>query len=344
LVVLDAKALPVLDHPAVRVALIAEKFITQGTLTEAELTSKLDAALVVPEPRLALGLLLGVFAQPFALNADTASTIHPTACVDPTASVDPSAHIGAYAVVGPQCAIGARTRIYPQVTVGAGVQMGDDVMLHSGARILDGTLLGNRVSIGANAVIGADGFSYVTPGQGSIESARHSGGKITAKNTALLKIPSIGNVILADDVEVGPNTTIDRANLGATRIGKGTKLDNLVMIGHNNTIGENCLIVSQVGVAGSCTIGDRVVLAGQVGLKDHLSIGDDAIVMAKSGVMNDVAPETMVIGIPAMPQREQFLQFAQLRKLGKLFTDVRQLKQQLTKLSGASGTSSEPQP
>jgi UDP-3-O-[3-hydroxymyristoyl] glucosamine N-acyltransferase len=190
-------------------------------------------------------------------------------------------------------------------------------------------MVGNRVTIHHNASIGADGFSYVTPEPGSIESAKTSGGKVTAQNSQIFKINSIGTVVIEDDVEIGACTTIDRSNLGATLIKRGTKVDNLVMIGHNNVIGENCMIVSQVGISGSCEIGNRVVIAGQAGLADHLKIGDDAIIMAKSGVMRDIESKEVVVGIPALPRRETLQNVMYTGKLREMFQELKALRKKV---------------
>jgi UDP-3-O-[3-hydroxymyristoyl] glucosamine N-acyltransferase len=153
-----------------------------------------------------------------------------------------------------------------------------------------------------------------------------------------MRINSLGTVVLEDDVEVGAGTTIDRATLGETRIGRGTKLDNQVMIGHNNTVGENCLIVSQVGLAGSCKIGNRVVIAGQAGLADHLTVGDDAIITAKAGVMNDVPAKEVVAGLPALPRRQTMTNLIYINKLKDMVGDIKSLKKRLEQLEASSTT------
>lgn len=280
-------------------------------------------------PRHALAILLSRFETP---PAHEPGVIHPTALVHPSARLAADVSIGAYCVIGPDCTLGAHTTLLPHVTLGAGVTLGEGCWLHAGVRIGDRVQIGHRVTLHANACVGNDGFSYVTPQAGSVESARASGGRIEAQNTDLIKMPSLGTVVIEDDVEIGAGATIDRANLGATRIGRGTKIDNLVMIGHNNTVGAQCLIVSQTGVSGSCRIGDRVVLAGQCGIKDHTTIGDDAIVMAKSGVMADVPPKAIVAGLPARPQREAFQQVALIGKLPEMRQELMRLKKQVAAL------------
>ncbi|HEY9745316.1 MAG TPA: UDP-3-O-(3-hydroxymyristoyl)glucosamine N-acyltransferase [Oculatellaceae cyanobacterium] len=287
--------------------------------------------IVVERPRFALATLLSVFEKPVHAHAG----IHPTAVIETSATVHPSASIGAFTYVGENAVIGAETILMPHVTIGAGARLGERCLMHPGVRIGERVMVGNRVIIHHNASIGADGFSYVTPEAGSIESAKASGGKVTAQNTQIFKINSIGTVVLEDDVEIGACATIDRSNLGATLIKRGTKIDNLVMIGHNNIVGENCMIVSQVGIAGSCEIGDRVVIAGQAGLGDHLKVGDDAIIMAKSGVMRDIEPKEVVVGIPALPRRETLQNVMYISKLREMFQEMKALKKRVAELEAA---------
>lgn len=288
----------------------------------------LEGYIAVERPRFALAALLAIFDKPVHRN----DGIHPTAVVESSALVAPDVSIGAFTYVGPNAKIAAGTVLLSHVTVGAGAVLEENCLVYPGVRIGDRVMIGNRVILHPNASIGADGFSYVTPEPGSVESARSSGGQVTAQNTRILKINSIGTVILEDDVEVGACATIDRSNLGATLVKKGTKIDNLVMIGHNNTVGENCLIVSQVGISGSCTIGDRVVVAGQAGLADHLKVGDDAIIMAKSGVMRDIGPREVVVGIPALPRRETLQNVMYVNRLKELFQEVKHLKKRVSEL------------
>lgn len=320
--ILEAPALELIQQSPIKVkaAVVAKDIeVPQGLL---------EGYIAVERPRLALATLLAIFEKP--LHAY--SGIHPTAVIEASAQVHPSVSVGAFAYVGENAVIGADSVLMPHVTVGADVKMGERCLLHSGVRLGERVILGKRVIIHHNASIGADGFSYVTPEPGSVESAKASGGKVTGQNTEIFKINSIGTVVLEDDVEVGACATIDRSNLGATLIKKGTKIDNLVMIGHNNVVGENCLIVSQVGISGSCEIGNRVVIAGQAGLADHLKVGDDAIVMAKSGVMRDIEPKEVVVGIPALPRRETLQNVLYMGKLRELFQEVKSLKKRLAEL------------
>ena len=199
------------------------------------------------------------------------SGIHPTAVVHETAIVADSASIGAFVVIGAHCVIGERTTIYPQTVLYNHVTVGSDGIIHAGAVIREGCILGNDCLLQPGAVVGGEGFGYIPD-----------------KTVGHRRIPHIGNVVLEDGVDLGANTTIDRATLGETRIGSGTKIDNLVQVGHNVRIGSRSLLCAQVGISGSCEIGDEVVLAGQAGLADHVKLGDKVRVAAKSGVSSDV--------------------------------------------------------
>lgn len=331
LVVLDEAIIPLLQQT---VAQRGQPFTSVLTAEKITLPDGLALAqLKHPRPRVALGVLLKIFSTP----PHVSQGIHPTAIVDPTTTLGSNVTIGAYSIVGPNSTLGDDVMIMPHVTIGANVSIGDDSTFFSGVRVADDSVIGKRVMLHHNVSIGADGFSYVTPEKGSIEAAK-SGDKVAAKNITIHKIESLGNVILEDDVEVGANSTIDRANLGPTLIKKGTKIDNLVMIGHNNTIGQNCLIAGQVGIAGSCTVGDRVVLGGQVGTADHLTLGDDAIVMAKSGLMRDVPAGEIHFGTPAENQLTAFKKMASLDKIGTLRKTVRDLEKRLSQLEQATHT------
>ncbi len=320
--ILDASALTLLEDSPVKVkAAVVAKDVEVPV-------GFLEGYIKVERPRFALVALLSIFEKP----VHAYQGVHPAAVIEASAQVHPSVSVGAFAYVGENAVIDEGTVLLPHVTVGADARLGRQCLIHPGARLGERVMLGNRVIIHHNASIGADGFSYVTPEPGSVESAKTSGGKVMAQNTQILKINSIGTVILEDDVEVGACATIDRSNLGATLVKKGTKIDNLVMIGHNNVIGENCMIVSQAGMSGSCEIGDRVVIAGQAGLADHLKVGDDAIIMAKSGVMRDIEPKEVVVGIPALPRRETLQNVMYTGKLREMFQEMKALKKRVAEL------------
>lgn len=297
----------------------------------------LQGILRVQRPRHALALLL----QHFAPAPRYPTGIHPSAIIEPSAQVADTASIGPLCYVGEGAEIGPGTRLLAQVTVAAGAQLGSDCLLYPGVRIAENCCLHNRVIIQANGVIGADGFSYATPEPGSVETARASGA-VQAQNRGIQRVPSLGRVILEDDVEVGAGTTIDRATLGETRIRRGTKLDNLVMVAHNNHIGEDCLIAAQSGISGSCQIGDRVVMGGQVGIADHLQVGDDAVLAAGAGIHQRVAPRAVMILSPAISHSEFRQRYQALGRLPRLIRQVLDLGRRLATLEKHLDTTSEP--
>ena len=237
--------------------------------------------------------------------------IHPTAVVHPTAKVGADAWIGPHASVGEGTVIGARCRLEAGAVLGNDCRLGDDVTLGPNAVVYDRCVLGHRVIVHSNAVIGADGFGFRTV------EARH------------VKVPQVGTVEIGDDVEIGACTTIDRATFGATRVGAGTKIDNLVQIAHNCQIGKHNIFASQVGIAGSVTTGDFVVMGGQVGVADHARIGDRVMFGAKSGVHGDIAPDQKMLGAPATPVAEQLRIMSSLEKLPEMRKDIRELKKLL---------------
>ncbi|MBV9390274.1 MAG: UDP-3-O-(3-hydroxymyristoyl)glucosamine N-acyltransferase, partial [Verrucomicrobia bacterium] len=215
--------------------------------------------------------------------------------------------------------------------VGADTIVGSSTLLHPGVRIGDRCEIGCRVIIQPNAVIGGDGFAFVTPEPGSVESVRLTG-EVRSFNREIVRINSIGHVVIEDDVEIGAGTCVDRGTLGETRIGQGSKLDNLIQVGHNVTIGKNCLIVAQVGLGGSSKIGDRAVVGGQAGLPDHLTIGDDAVVHAQAGITNHVPQRAVIIGSPAQPKRDFLEREIYLKRLPAHSKAIKELKRQIAEL------------
>lgn len=230
----------------------------------------------------------------------TPTGIDARAVVHPTAQVGPEATIGPFAVVGEGCVLGARCRLYAGAVVGPRCRIGDDVVLHPHVVLYEGTQLGHRVIVHANAVLGSDGFGY------RFQNGRH------------VKVPQLGYLEVGDDVEIGACVTIDRGAFHATRIGAGTKIDNLVQVAHNCQIGRHNVFASQVGVAGSTTTGDYVVMGGQVGVKDHMHIGHRAVVGAQAGVVRDVADGERVLGTPAIPESDQKRVWLTLSKLPQI--------------------------
>lgn len=248
--------------------------------------------------------------------------IHPTACIDPTARVAGGVYVGANSAIGREVEIAEGVRIFAQVTVYDQVRIGQGSVIHSGVAIRERSQIGKRVVVHNNAVIGCDGFGFAKDEEGH-----------------WLKIPQTGLVVIEDDVEIGAGTTIDRASVGETRIGRGTKIDNLVQIGHSCQVGEDSLLCAQVGLAGSSHIGNRVVLAGQAGVAGHLTIGDDAVLTAKSATSHDVPPGKMISGIPAFDNREWLRSTAAFRRLGEMQRKIRELEQRLRELE-REGTAS----
>jgi UDP-3-O-[3-hydroxymyristoyl] glucosamine N-acyltransferase len=241
--------------------------------------------------------------------------IDPLSAVAADARVGPDVSIGAFVSVGAGAAIGRRTIVYPNVVIGPGAVLGDDCVVHAQVSIREGVRIGNRVIVQDGAVIGSDGFGFVKQGDGS-----H------------LKIPQHGDVVIEDDVEIGANTTIDRPAVGETRIGAGTKIDNLVQVAHGVTVGRRVLFAAQVGIAGSTAVEDDVVLAGQVGVAGHLRIGKGVVATAQTGVPNSVDAGTMISGYPAIPNRDWLKSSAVFRRLPALQKRVAELEQRLADL------------
>jgi UDP-3-O-[3-hydroxymyristoyl] glucosamine N-acyltransferase len=223
-----------------------------------------------------------------------------------------SIYPGAYVADGVK--IGNRVVLFPGVVLYEGVEVGDDVTLHANVTVREGCRIGNRVIIHSGVVIGSDGFGYAPDGKG------------------YQKIPQIGIVVIEDDVEVGANTTIDRAALGFTMIRRGTKIDNQVQIAHNCIIGENCIIVSQTGISGSTKLGEHVTLGGQVGIVGHLEIGDNVMVGAKSGVHNNVAGGQIFSGYPAFPHKEWLKSASVFSKLPEMRKTLNNLEKKVLEL------------
>jgi UDP-3-O-[3-hydroxymyristoyl] glucosamine N-acyltransferase len=277
----------------------------------------LAGALHVEHPRYALAALTRLFVARPHLPAG----IHPTAVVDSTAEIALPTAIGPFVQIGAGAYVGPGATILGQASIDAGARIGADALIYPGVRIGERVRIGHRVILHNNASIGADGFSFAIP---------EPGGRPPPGEPPISRIASLGTVVLGDDVEVGANSCIDRGTIEATSVGSGTKIDNLVMIGHNNKIGQNCLIAGRVGVSGSCRIGDRVILAGGVGIADHVVVGDDAVVLAASQVGSSrIAPGAVMMGVPAVPKDRFFEQYRQLHRLKQLLADVAELKTRL---------------
>jgi UDP-3-O-[3-hydroxymyristoyl] glucosamine N-acyltransferase len=280
------------------------------------------SAIVAPDTVPANGQALIHVADPLAAFIEIALCLHgrpqpPPSGIDAQASVHPTARIGPepsifpFAVIDAGSVLGARCRVHSGAVIGRHCRLGDDVVLYPNAVLYDNTVLGHRVIVHANAVLGADGFGY------RLRDGRH------------VKIPQLGHVEVGDDVEIGACTTIDRGTFQATRVGAGTKIDNLVQIGHNCRVGKDNLLVSQMGMAGSSSTGDYVVIAGQVGIVGHIQIGARAMIGGQAGVTKDVPEGQHMLGSPATPEREQKRILMSLERLPDMRRDLRRIKQHL---------------
>ncbi len=293
------------ERTAAGAVLVTESEATGGRLPAA-------ALLVADNPYLAFGRLSAQFhPEPNARPGR-----HPSAVVEPTARVHPDAEVGPLCYVGAGAAIGARTILRAGAIVGDGAAVGEDCLLHPGAAVRDGCVIGNRVILQPGAVVGSDGFGY----------AFDPGGP------AHVKVPQAGIARLEDDVELGANSCVDRATLGETVVGRGSKIDNLVQIAHNVRIGALGIVCAQAGISGSTELGDGVVIAGQVGVIGHLKIGDGARIGAQSGVVADVPPGETRSGSPSLPHRSWLRNSAILARLPEFVEAQRALRRRVEAL------------
>ncbi len=241
--------------------------------------------------------------------------IHPTALIDPSVRLGDDVAVGPYVVIGAGSVIGHRCMILPGTIIGPAVALGEDCLVYPNVVIREETVIGDRVIVHSGAVIGDDGFGFTTSSDGT-----HA------------KVPQLGRVVIEEDVEIGANTCIDRATAGVTTVRRGTRIDNLVQVAHNVTIGENSILCAQVGIAGSTAVGDRVTLAGQVGIVGHIEIGDEARVGAQGGVTKSIPARTEVSGYPATPHSQAKRMYAALRHLPELQREVRRLRDRVREL------------
>ena len=269
------------------------------------------ATLRARNPYLAFARAVEIFAPPTAV----APGIHRLADVAASATITDGASIAAFVSIGDGARVGARTIVHPHSTIGSGAIVGDDCVIHARVSIRERVTVGNRVTIQDGAVIGSDGFGFARRADGT----HH-------------KIPQIGAVIVEDDVEIGANTTIDRPAVGETRIGAGTKIDNLVQIAHGVKIGRDVLLAAQVGIAGSTTVEDGVTLAGQVGVAGHLTLGKGVVASAQTGIPNSVDAGTFVSGYPAIENRDWLKSSAIFRRLPELKKTLSDLQRRLADL------------
>ncbi|MEL6915029.1 MAG: UDP-3-O-(3-hydroxymyristoyl)glucosamine N-acyltransferase [Pseudomonadota bacterium] len=290
----------------------------------------LAAAICVGRPRYAMAELTRL--HDAAWEAAGAPSQHPTALIAPDADVAATA-IGPYTVIGPGVVIEAGARIGSHVSIGAGTRIGAEAFIRDGVRIAHGVRIGARVVIQPGAIIGGDGFSFVTPEPSSAEVVGETLGRESdAAQQPWARIHSLGGVEIGDDVEIGAGSSIDRGTIRATRIGTGTKIDNLVQVGHNAEIGQHCLLCGQVGIAGSATLGDFVVLGGKTGVVDNISIGDRVVTGAGTLCMSNVPAGRVMLGSPATQMTASIESYKALRRLPR---DLAALKKAVSKLSGS---------
>jgi UDP-3-O-[3-hydroxymyristoyl] glucosamine N-acyltransferase len=247
--------------------------------------------------------------------------VHRLADIAHTATIAPDASVAAFVSVGEEAVIGRRAVLYPHVAIGRGARIGEDCVIHARASIRERVEIGNRVIVQDGAVIGSDGFGFARTPDGTHQ-----------------KIPQVGGVVIEDDVEIGANTTIDRPAVGETRIGAGTKIDNLVQVAHGVRIGRGVLLAAQVGIAGSTTLDDNVTLAGQVGVAGHLTLGKGVVATAQTGIPNSVDPDSFISGYPAIPNRDWLKSSAIFRRLPELKKAVADMERRLAALERGIAT------
>ncbi len=275
-----------------------------------DITSYPKPAIRVANPRIAFTKVLELFNPPTVVARG----------VDPAASIGGGVRLGAnvavmaYAVVADNAVIGDNAVLYPHTYVGEGAAIGIDSILYPGVTVYAGCRLGARAIVHSGAVIGSDGFGFVT-----IDGRHH-------------KVPQVGNVVIEDDVEIGANSAIDRATTGSTVVRRGTKIDNFVHLAHNVTVGENCFLAAFTGIAGSTKVGNNVIFAGQSGAVGHITIGDNCVFAGKSGAAGDVPANSFYAGFPARPHKEWLRAEAATRRLPDLVKRVQQLEARLAEL------------
>ncbi|WP_146345457.1 UDP-3-O-(3-hydroxymyristoyl)glucosamine N-acyltransferase [Falsiphaeobacter marinintestinus] len=289
----------------------------------------LQAAIITPRPRRSMAGLTALIdpGQGFG------DGIHPSAVIDPTAELGANVSVGPLAVVGPGARIGAGSVIGPQCFIGADVVLGENAYLREMVSIGARAQIGDRLIVQPGARIGADGFSFVTPEVSGVENARKTlGDQGEAQAQSWMRIHSLGAVTIGDDVEIGANCTIDNGTIRDTQIGSGSKLDNLVHIGHNTVVGRDCLLCGQSGISGSVQIGNNVVLGGQTGVVDNIFIGDGAVVAGGSKVLSNVPAGRVLMGYPAVKMETHTEIYKAQRRLPRLMRQFDELKKAVSKL------------
>ncbi|QYX55319.1 UDP-3-O-(3-hydroxymyristoyl)glucosamine N-acyltransferase [Roseovarius sp. SCSIO 43702] len=283
----------------------------------------LAAALIAPRPRFAMSGLTAMMDR----GEGWGDGIHPSAIIDESAELGEGVSVGPLTVIGPRARIGPGTRIGPQVSIGADAVIGADGLLREGVRVAARVRIGDRVVLNPGCALGGDGFSFVTPEVSAVEAARKTlGDQADTEAQSYARIHSLGSVRIGDDVEIGANSTIDRGTIRDTVVGDRTKIDNLVMIGHNVVIGTDTLLCGMVGISGSTRIGNNVVLGGQVGVSDNIFVGDRVIAGGGTKIFTKTPAGRVILGNPAVKMETQMEINRNLRRLGRLFDDVAALK------------------
>ena len=273
------------------------------------------AVLRAKDPYLAFASALGVLMPPLR----PAPGISTLAAIDPTAEIGPEVSVGPFVSIGAGARIGARTKLYPHVVIGPGTEIGEDCELHAHVSIRESVVIGSRVVLQDGAVIGGDGFGFAKRADGTHQ-----------------KIPQVGRVVIEDDVEIGSNSAVDRPPVGETRIGAGTKIDNLVHLAHGVKVGKNVLLMALVGVAGSSVIEDDVILAGQVGVVHHIRVGRGVIAGAQSAITRDIEPGMQIAGTPAIEIKTWREAMVLVRRLPELRAKVTALEKRLADLADSN--------
>ncbi|WP_045389691.1 UDP-3-O-(3-hydroxymyristoyl)glucosamine N-acyltransferase [Falsirhodobacter sp. alg1] len=286
----------------------------------------LKAAIFAPRGRLAMAGL----SRMMDVGPDIAPGIHPMTVIDPTAEIGEGAAIGPFVTVGAGARIGPRARIASHTSIAEGVVIGEDALIMNGVKIGARVHIGDRFIAQPGAAIGGDGLSFVTPETSGIEEIRHTlGTREEIRKQKWVRIHSLGSVRIGDDVEIGCNSCIDRGTVRDTTVGNGTKIDNLVHIGHNVNVGEDCLLCGMVGIAGSVQVGNRVVLAGQVGVSDNIFIGDDVIAGGGTKILSNAPAGRVLLGYPAVKMENHVEMQKALRRLPRTAATVQELKRKV---------------
>ncbi|MEW6617975.1 MAG: UDP-3-O-(3-hydroxymyristoyl)glucosamine N-acyltransferase [bacterium] len=292
-----------------------DKILASAIILPEDKDTILCAKIIVDNPKLALSKLLELFIP----TIRPPEGIHPTAVIGKDVEIGKKVSVGAYCVIGDSAKIKDNVSLYPLTSIGNDVVIGKNSVIHPNVTIYEKVTLGEGVIIHSGSVIGSDGFGYVK-----------------TDDNQYVKILQKGNVLIEDNVEIGACVTIDRATIDSTIIGRGTKIDNLVHIGHNAKIGKNCIIVAQVGISGSVTIEDNVTLAGQSGVSDHVVIQENTIVAARAGVIKNIGPNLIISGFPAQEHHQEIKIKALTQKLPEIVKKIKELEKRIEKIETAN--------